>query len=191
MKSIYILPFILFALAACDGVNRGSTESAKTAQVVERQQSQYAIAQPIPAFDFSLERDLVIQLYNLRNQRALTHSVWRSDLGMIEGDCASIGFGIPYDTSLTNPLVATNTAQDGKSHTFDGGALTSIEQPEPNGVFASKNTSATWVMCAGETGLIEPVYIETKVTVYPYSVSVDYDSDRVIKTGEANATLTN
>lgn len=190
MKLIYLMPFVLFAMAACD-VGRSNTESAQTAQVVERQQSQYAIAQPIPAFDFSLERDLVIQLYNIRNQRALTHSVWRSDRGMIEGDCPSIGFGIPYDTSLTNPLVATNTAQDGYRHTYQGGSLTSIEQPEPNGVFASKNTAATWVMCAGETGSIEPVYIETKVTVYPYSVAVDYSSDRVTKTGEASVTITN
>lgn len=191
MKAIYILPFALFSLAACDDMGRSPTESAQTAQVVERQQSQYAIAQPIPAFDFSLERDLVIQLYNLRNQRALTHSVWRSDRGMVEGDCPSIGFGIPYDTSLTNPLVATNTAQDGYRHTYQGGSLTSIEQPEPNGVFASKNTSATWVMCAGETGTIEPVYVETKVTVYPYSVSVDYADNRVTKTGAASVTLTN
>lgn len=123
--------------------------------------------------------------------KAVTHSVWRSDRGMIEGDCPSIGFGIPYDTSLTNPLVATSLDQRGYSHTYQGGALTSIEQPEPNGIYASKNTSATWVMCAGEAGAIEPVYVETKVTVYPYPVKVDYKTDRVIKSGKATVTLEN
>jgi hypothetical protein len=44
-------------------------------------------------------------------------------------------------------------------------------------------------MCAGETGTIEPVYIETKVTVYPYSVSVDYAENRVTKAGKASVTL--
>lgn len=191
MKKLLTITFIASA-ALVTGCSVGDkTESTKTAAAVERQQSQYNTAQPVPAYDWSLERDLVIQLYNIRNMKALTHSVWRSDRGLIEGDCPSIGFGIPYDTSLTNPLVATNTAQDGSRHTYQGGALASIEQPEPNGIFASKNTSATWVMCAGDTGSIEPVYVETKVTVYPYPVKVDYNKNRAVKSGKATVTLTN
>ena len=117
-------------------------------------------------------------LYKIRNQKAATHSVWRSDRGLIEGDCPSYGYGIPYDTSLTNPLVATDIDMNGEEHNYQGGALTSIEQAEPNGIFASKNTAATWVMCLGEAGNIEPVYVETKVTVYPGPVKVDYESKR-------------
>jgi len=182
MKKLIIFMAIILALVGC---NANDSQSTKIAQSVERQQSQYATGQPVPAYDWSLERDLVIQLYNIRNMKALTHSVWRSDRGLVEGDCASIGFGIPYDTSLTNPLVATDEDQNG----YSNNALTSIEQPEPNGIFASKNTSATWVMCAGDTGMIEPVYIETKVTVYPYSVKVDYANNRVTKSGKASVTL--
>lgn len=144
-----------------------------------------AASQPVPVFNWSLERHLIIQLYQLRNQTAATHSVWRSDRGMVEGDCASIGFGIPYDTSLTNPLMATDEDPEG----YDKAALTTIEQAEPNGVFASKNTAATWVMCAGDGGMIEPVYVETKVTVYPYPVSVDYNKNRVTKAGAASITI--
>jgi len=188
MKKIILLLIISLAMIGCNEKGQ-QTASAKVAAGVERQQSQYAIGQPIPAYDWSLERDLVIQLYNLRNLKALTYSVWRSDRGLIEGDCASIGFGIPYDTSLTNPLVATDIDQEGEEHSYQGGALASIEQPEPNGIFASKNTSATWVMCAGATGTIEPIYIETKVTVYPYPVTVDYDKNRVTKNGEASVTI--
>lgn len=187
MKKIFILLMTAAVITGCN--ERKQTSEAKTAKAVERQQEQYSSAQPVPVYDWSLERDLVIQLYNIRNMKALTHSVWRSDRGLIEGDCASIGFGIPYDTSLTNPLVATNTAQNGDRHTYQGGALASIEQAEPNGIFASKNTSATWVMCAGETGTIEPVYVETKVTVYPYSVSVDYERNRAVKSGKASVTI--
>lgn len=189
MKKIVLVSVALsMILTGCDEYKK--TESSKTSAAVERQQSQFAKAQPIPAYDWSLERDLLIQLYNIRNMKALTHSVWRSDLGKIEGDCASIGFGIPYDTSLTNPLVATDTSQSGDVDRSYGRALTSIEQPEPNGVYASKNTSATWVMCAGDNGTIEPIYIESKVTVYPYSVSVDYNNNRVTKAGKASVTIT-
>lgn len=188
MKKYIVLFISLMILTGC--IERKQTESSKTSAAVERQQAQFVKAQPIPAYDWSLERDLLIQLYNIRNIKALTHSVWRSDHGIIEGDCPSIGFGIPYDTSLTNPLVATDISQRGVIHDYSGGALTSIEQPEPNGVFASKNTSATWVMCAGDTGVIEPVYVETRVTVYPYSVAVDYANNRVRKSGEASVTIT-
>jgi len=164
----------------------GDTQATKTAQSVERQQKQYAKAQPIPFYNWSLERDLVIQLYNIRNIKAATHSVWRSDYGMVEGDCPSIGFGIPFDTSISNPLATTDEDPEGYEKQ---GTLAVIEQPEPNGVFASKNTSATWVMCAGENGMIEPVYIESKVTVYPYSVTVDYNTNRVRRSGKASVTL--
>lgn len=177
MKYLSIL-LIAIVLSACQ--SKTTSQATKTAKAVNRQQAQYDTGQPVPAYDWSLERDLVIQLYNIRNLKALTHSVWRSDRGLVEGDCSSIGFGIPYDTSLTNPLVATG------SKTY---ALTSIEQAEPNGIFASKNTSATWVMCAGETGMIEPVYVETKVTVYPYPVAIDYDKNRVTKNGKASITI--
>lgn len=81
---------------------------------------------------------------------------------------------------LTNPLQATGTRLN---------ALTSIEQAEPNGVFASKSTSATWVMCVGPTGVIEPVYVESKVTVYPYPVKIDYDKNRVRKAGKSTVSI--
>ena len=177
-----VLAISLFLTSTC---NRAETQEVKDVQAVSRQQEQYSKAQPIPAFDWSLERDLLIQLYNIRNQRVATHSVWRSDYGTIEGDCPSIGYGLPYDTSLTNPLMATDEDPDG----YDHAALTSVGQAEPNGIFASTNTSATWVMCVGEAGTVEPHYIESKVTVYPGPVSVSYETNRVTRAGKASVTI--
>jgi len=188
MKRCLIVFVIMLFLAGCVVSPEETTES-RDAQRVSQQQSQYEKGQPIPAFDWSLERHLVIELYRVRNQKAATHSVWRSDRGMIEGDCPSYGYGIPYDTSLTNPLVATDIDNQGEEHSYQGGALASIEQAEPNGIFASKNTAATWVMCLGEAGNIEPVYVETKVTVYPGPVKVHYDSNRVIRSGAATVLI--
>jgi len=96
-----------------------------------------------------------------------------------------MGYGLPYDTSLTNPLVATDEDQDG----YSSSSLASIEQQEPNGVYASKNTSATWVMCVGDTGGIEPVYVESKVTIYPGPVNVDYSANRVTRSGAATVSI--
>lgn len=163
------------------------TDTAATieSKQVNNQQKQYAKVQPVPFFDWSLERDLLIQLYNLRNLRAATHIVWRGDTSVIEGDCPAIGYGMPYDTSLTNPLTATDEDNYGTRNN----ALASVGQAEPNGVFASTNTSATWVMCVNKMGQIEPVYVEAKVTGYPYPVKVDYSTNRVTKAGKASVTL--
>jgi hypothetical protein len=189
MKKIYLVITIIFTLLFVGCIEPKQTTESKDAKRVSQQQSQYSIGQPIPVFDWSLERHLVIELYNIRNQKAVTHSVWRSDYGEIEGDCPSYGYGIPYDTSLTNPLVATDIDNQGEEHAYDGGALASIEQAEPNGIFASKNTAATWVMCLGEAGNIEPVYVETKVTVYPGPVKVDYEKNRVVRSGAATVLI--
>lgn len=188
MKQIILVMTLITALFGCGPNPERSVESRDAARV-QQQQGQYEKGQPIPAFDWSLERHLVIELYKVRNQKAATHSVWRSDYGVIEGDCPSYGYGIPYDTSLTNPLVATDIDMEGEEHDYSGGSLTSIEQAEPNGVFASKNTAATWVMCLGEAGNLEPVYVETKVTVYPGPVRVDYANNRVTRSGAATVLI--
>jgi uncharacterized protein YceK len=181
MKKLLLISILSVAvLSGCGQV----TQNDKDSRASEQQQSQYAKSQPLPVYNWSLERHMVIELYNARNLRAATHSVWRSDLGSIEGDCASIGFGIPYDTSLTNPLSIEAKRFGGLGRMVDV-----VEQAEPNGIFASKNTAATWVMCAGDNGAMEPVYVETKVTVYPYPVKVDYDKNRVIKAGKSTVTI--
>jgi len=187
-KSVCIFISLLFVLLLVGGLSGCDEDNTSTqeAKKVSMQQDQFAKGQPIPAFDWSFERDLLIQLYNLRNMKVATHTVWRSDYGMIEGDCPSLGYGIPYDTSLTNPLMTTDEDSEG----YNKPTLATIEQPEPNGIFASKNTTATWVMSVDtKTGYILPLYIETKVTVYPYPVTVDYEKNRVYRSGKASTSI--
>ncbi len=186
MKKYYYL-ILLFTLSLpLMGMSCDTSTEVKQTQAVQRQQAQYAKGQPIPAFDWSLERDLIIKLYTIRNQKVATHSVWRGDFSVVEGDCPSYGYGIPYDTSLTNPLMATDEDLEG----FDKSSLVAIEQAEPNGIFASKNTQATWVMCLGVApGSVEPVYVESKVTVYPGPVNVDYATDRVTRSGASTVLI--
>ena len=184
-KNIYFVLTACLSLCLLCACDVQKSETTKEANTVERQLSQYAKAQPIPSFDWSLERHLLIELYKLRNKKVSTHAVWRSDYGMIEGDCPSMGYGLPYDTSLTNPLVATRESLNG----WNSSSLTSIEQQEPNGIYASKNTNATWVMCIGQAGGIEPVYVESKVTIYPGPVKVDYKNNRVTRSGAATVLI--
>ena len=89
MKNLILFLTTIMLLTSCM-----ESQERRDKEAVQRQQSQYAKRQPIPTFDWSLERHLVTQLYNIRNRKVATHSVWRSDKGMIEGDCPSIGFGL-------------------------------------------------------------------------------------------------
>lgn len=185
MKKILTIIFSITLVCVLGACNINKKTATKEANIVSKQLSQLLKAQPVPMFDWSFERYLAIELYKLRNKKVATHAVWRSDYGIIEGDCPSLGFGIPYDVQLTNPLVATDEDLEGYDHT----SLTTIEQPEPNGLYSSKNTSATWVLCVDENGMIEPIYIESHVTVYPYPVKVDYEKNRVYKAGKASVTI--
>lgn len=161
MKKVFCatLFFILVVLAACGNVSSDRADMAKT----NDQQEIYRVSQPLPFYDFSHERHMVKQIYNARNEAVNTWSVWRSSgTGQIEDWCPSIGFGIPYDTSLTNPIKPYSSSY----------GVAAVEQAEPNGLFSSKNTMATWVLCQMPNGDIAPVYVESTVTVYPWPIKV-------------------
>ena len=166
-KKMSIFVVLCFMCVLIMGTEGCDTQEDRDRRIVNDQQSHYRINQPLPFYDFSRELDIYQQIYDARNMNAVTYSVWRSNTGMIEGDCPSIGMPIPYDVQLTNPIKrGSNTS-------------VTIEQAEPNGLYSSKNTAATWVPCACKGGLI-PVYVESKVTTYPFPVTVDYETNRVI-----------
>ncbi len=174
MKKL-IIALTLFVASACD--YEDSSEE-KDQAAVQDQQALYGISQPVPHFDYSLERDMTEQLYRARNEHVATWTVWRSDMGTIEGDCPSTGFPLPYDTSLTNPLQMVAGYQ----------SVTAIEQAEPNGIFASKNSTATWIRCVIDD-VEAPVYVESKVTAYPFPVDVDYETNRVRRVNDKAPTV--
>ena len=128
---------------------------------VETQQSVYAKTQPVPFFKWSQDRDNLIQIYKMKNESRATYSVVRSaGTGEILWDCPSIGFPLPADTQLTNPLQRVY-----------GEAI--IEQAEPNGLFSSKNTDGTYVICVLPDGTLSPQYSEAKVDVFTRPVKVE------------------
>jgi len=184
MKQIFYICAVICSLflSGCWGESSQSTEARK----VDKQNDHFSIAQPIPFFNHSIERDMLIKIFHARNEKVATHSLWRSNNGFIEDDCASLGFGLPYDVSLTNPLTIIKR----KFVSMAGWVTGTVEQQEPNGVYASKNTNATWVMCVNEAGSLDPIYVESKVTVYPYNLEVDYDTNRVKKAGTSSYAIT-
>lgn len=172
--------FVLLALLlSCD---TQPTARQSEEMTVDRQQEIYSKASPIPMFDFSLERERVIQLYQARMDAVQTWSVWRSNTGMIEGDCPSSGYPIPYGTQLSSPEVSNYYGSQA------GGIA--LPQAEPNGLFTNGvTTNATWVFCVVD-GAIVPAYVEGLVTAYAMPMNVDYTTNRVTPIAGATPTVT-
>lgn len=157
-------PLLLANEGGCEQqpVKASAVEQERQSQNL--QMEQFLRNQPVPSFDWSLERHMLIQLYTARQKATNTWSVVQSEYtGKILWQCPSIGFPLPYATQLTNP-------QQTVGHDYCGGncsvSMTSVAQQEPNGLFSPASADGTWVPCVDDKGRITPVYEERKVTVF-------------------------
>lgn len=166
MKKFIAVPAVLCAaliLTACF-----DNQEDRDRRAVNSQQSHYADVQPVPRFDYSIPRDVLIQIYKVVTSDArVTYTAVESVTGVTRWQCPSISYGLPVDTQLTNPL----------QRDLPGDAV--IEQSEPNGLFSSKNTDGTYVLCIDFNGDIAPVYSEHKVTTWPFIVKKNADGEWV------------
>ncbi len=165
IKWIIVVVVALLATVACSPDAGGGPSQASESKAVENQQQVYLRDQPIPQFDFSLERDIMIQLYQLRNEAASTYTVVVDSHGGEIYSCPSIGYPLAADMQLTNP----DTYLDDPNGTMDAGSLI-MPQPEPNGLFSSTNTVGTWVMCVLSDGSVYPYYTEMNAQTWPFPV---------------------
>jgi len=166
MKARNVLAYIfipMLALILLGNGCGGSEAERKDRKLVDQQQRHYQRTQTIPFFDYSIPRDIYTQIYAVVCTEArATYTVIESVTGETKFHGPSLGYGIPADTNLTNPLQPAYGRHD------DSGAV--IEQAEPNGLFSSQNTDGTWVLFVQADGSITPVYTEHKVTTYPFVV---------------------
>jgi hypothetical protein len=159
MRGLRLAVLLGLALVACTPSSNG-----KDAKTVEEQQTIYQQRQPVPRFEYSQERDTLIQIYRLRQEARATFTTFHSNgTGDVIFACPSRGYAIPADTQLTNPV-----ARD-----YAGSGAVVVDQAEPNGLYSSKNTDGTWVLCVRENGEVAPVYSELKVQTFPFEVSWD------------------
>lgn len=150
--------------------------------VVQEQQAHYAKVQPLPFYDFSIPRDIMVQICNVVIQESRnTYTIIESMTGATRFHGPSLGYGIPADVSLTNP---SQPAYDAK---HNNGEI--LEQAEPNGLFSSKNTDGTWVLFLDDNGDITPIYTEHKVTTFPFAVKQD-DNGVWIRADNKKASMT-
>ena len=170
MKKIIVALALLLAIAIAafaDGQHETqiSESSRRDSRIVAEQQGIYQSAQPVPLYDYSIPRDVFIQIYDVVTTKAyVIYTVITSMTGQVIFHGPSIGYAIPADTSLTNPftyVVARDAFED---------PPVQVSQPEPNGLFQSQNTDGTWVLFLNDDGTVTPIYTEMKVTTYPFAV---------------------
>ena len=158
-KSIYATGLILAAFAVMGDDCQSEGQKAASAES-EQQGAAYRNIlrnQPPPTFDFSIERKIMIALYEARQHSIATYSFVQSEYtGKVLWSCSSLGYPIPYSTQLTNPSQVV----------WGEHGSTTIPQNEPNGLFPPASSEATWVPCVDEHGNITPVYEEKRVTVF-------------------------
>jgi hypothetical protein len=156
MKKLLLLVPVLGIVLLASSCSNDAANSTEANQV-DKQQQVYVNNQPAPAFDWSLERHILTELYKARNNAVQTYSYVRNLNGQVVFSCKSIGFPIPSNTQLTNPEKADNFGSYG--------AYTS-PQAEPNGLYTSPSTAGTFVFCVNSDGTVSPSYFEANVETH-------------------------
>lgn len=141
-----------FTLSGCTYDEAASKEAGQVAQ----QQKIYVDNQPVPAFDWSLERHVFTEIYKARNNAVITYSYVRNLQGQVYFKCKSIGFPLASNMQLT--------ASESEIWVHSG--YTKLPQAEPNGLFSSPSSAGTYVMCMNSDGTVSPAYFEDNVETH-------------------------
>lgn len=170
-----IIPTILtVVLVACSQAPASNLRDET--KIVSQQQDIYNKAQPIPLYDFSEQRNTLIQIYNAKNEARQTWALFMSQTGVpvYPYVCPSIGLPIPADTQLSNP----------EQLVYHGNySYSAVPQPEPDGLYNSSGTDATYVVCIRTNGQPELIYTENKVTSVSHEVI--FQNGQFVDTGKA------
>lgn len=147
---------LVFALMTC--TLTGCTGTQETNYTGELMNQAYDTV-GFPDISNYFERQQLKEIYELRDDPDLI-CYWYTANNMTgkwvyQGKC--IGYGIPYTTSMT--------ASESFQRSGLAGDWKVLPQAEPNGLYASPQTSATWILSLDKDGNITPIYVESEITV--------------------------
>ena len=118
------------------------------------------------------EKEQLKEIYELRDDpNLICYWYTKNDMTgkwIYQGEC--IGYGIPYTTQFTQPdtmqraalpVLDINGNDKGRNEYF----TEVLPQADPNGLYSSASTSATWILTTDKDGNIKPTYVESDITV--------------------------
>ena len=158
MKKKLLAVGVIGVLMACMLVGCGET---KENQYTKDLMGNAYDAVGFPDVSNYFERQQLKEIYELRDDpKLICYWYTKNDMTgkwIYQGEC--IGYGIPYTTSMT----ASESLQ--KIETTVGYEWEVVPLAEPNGLYASPSTSATWILTTDKEGNITPTYVESEITV--------------------------
>lgn len=158
MKKLYyaaVAALMALAAAACGPIEESAEEKQERATAALMADAEARVG--MPRITNFTEKRLANTIMELRDRPDLATYTYVTDMdGKAHCLGRSIGFGLPYTTQITNPM------QDAWG---SSGAALTLPQAEPNGLYSSDSTDATWVLLVGQDGRPKPAYVESQVTV--------------------------
>lgn len=118
------------------------------------------------------EKAQLKEIYELRDDpNLICYWYTKNDMTgkwIYQGEC--IGYGIPYTTQFTQPETMQRAAlpalkMDGSDRGYNDYFTEILPQADPNGLYSSPSTSATWILTTDKNGNILPTYVESEITV--------------------------
>jgi hypothetical protein len=170
-KLLFLLVFILAlgGLTACTDSTATADEEKEYTETI-KQQSLDAIG--LPDVTNFFEMGQLKEIYEKRdNPKLICYWYTKNQMTgkyIYMGKC--IGYGIPYSTQITAPTQGKNTSSSYGPYT--------VEQAEPNGLYSTGSTSATWILSIkDEKSEINPVYTEEEILALDYKLRKEIVED--------------
>ncbi len=164
--------------SACSPEDSGQRQSAREReeQATGRAMNRMTQSQQVPEFDYSQERQTLIDVLTVRAEGTHGTAVAVALDGTMLWWCPTLGAPVPSTYQLTNPDQVTG--RGGANH-YEGQV---IAQAEPTGVYSAAS-AATWVVCLDDNGTSFGMYEEANVR-WTSGVVNGLDKDRRARVDE-------
>lgn len=164
-----ILLISLCGFTSCDAV---TSETKYTEKLSKEADSSIGY----PNITNFFEKAQLKAIYELRDDPKLICYWYTQNLytgkWIYQGEC--VGYGIPYSTQYTAPTKVNND---------DTGGNTTTEQADPNDLYSTGSTTATWILSADSQGNIKPRQVEGDIYVTQDKVNASMCEDWSIPKG--------
>jgi hypothetical protein len=148
LKYVAIALVAVVSLAACSDskeADQGGQNARDEQRAVSTGFSRLADSQQIPSFDWSQERQTLIDVETIRaNGATSTSRFFLEGVGLV-GWCPSTGAAVPSSFQLSSTSQYVDLPGDDTRTQYP------IDQGEPTGVYVGDSTG-TWVICLDDAG---------------------------------------
>lgn len=172
-KRIFAVVMILVLAVMClAGCGQRETASSEENNYTQTLMEQSATIVGYPEVTNFFEKSQLKEIYELRDDpNLICYWYTKNDMSgkwIYQGEC--VGYGIPYTTQFTQPETMQRAAlpalsATGKDKSWNDYFTEILPQADPNGLYSSPSTSATWILKTDTEGNITPTYVESEITV--------------------------